>query len=113
MQFRVDTQGTTFIVGGVRGVVGFESNAPVLDKATGLQMFDVDVMAVAAGERPEQLTVRVAGQPAGVDIGLRVRIHDLVARSWEMGDRHGMSFRASRVEPFAAGGRATGDGKAA
>ena len=114
MQFRVDTDGMTFIVGGIRGVMEFETKAPVLDKSSGVPLFDVDVMAVVTNERPEQLTVRVVGQPSGIEIGSRVRFADLSARTWEMGDRHGVAFKASRVEPFAAAhGRSSGDGKAA
>ncbi len=114
MQFRVDTDGMTFIVGGIRGVMDFETKVPVLDKGSGVPLFDVDVMAVPTEERPEQLTVRVVGQPSGIEIGTRVRFRDLSARTWEMGDRHGVSFKASRVEPFAAGqGRSSGEGKAA
>ena len=52
MQFRVDTDGMTFIVGGIRGVMDFETKIPVLDKSSGAPLFDVDVMAVVAGERP-------------------------------------------------------------
>ena len=55
MQFRVDTDGMTFIVGGIRGVMDFETKVPVLDKGSGVPLFDVDVMAVLTGERPEQL----------------------------------------------------------
>jgi len=114
MQFRVDTDGMTFIVGGIRGVMDFETKVPVLEKSSGVPLFDVDVMAVVTNERPEQLTVRVVGQPSGIEIGTRVRFRDLSARTWEMGDRHGVSFKASRVEPFAAGqGRPSGEGKAA
>ena len=65
MQFRVDTDGMTFIVGGIRGVMDFETKVPVLDKSSGVPLFDVDVMAVVAGERPEQLTVRVIGSAVG------------------------------------------------
>ena len=114
MQFRVDTDGMTFIVGGIRGVMDFETKAPVLDKSSGVPLFDVDVMAVVTNERPEQLTVRVVGQPSGIEIGTRVQFRDLSARTWEMGDRHGVAFKSSRVEPFAAAhGRSSGDGKAA
>ena len=114
MQFRVDTDGMTFIVGGIRGVMDFETKVQVLDKSSGVPLFDVDVMAVVTGERPEQLTVRVVGQPSGIEIGTRVRFRDLSARTWEMGDRHGVAFKASRVEPFATGqGRSSGEGKAA
>ena len=34
MQFRVDTNGMTFIVGGIRGVMDFETKIPVLDKSS-------------------------------------------------------------------------------
>ena len=112
MQFRVDTDGMTFIVGGIRGVMDFETKVQVLDKSSGVPLFDVDVMAVLTGERPEQLTVRVVGQPSGIEIGTRVRFRDLSARTWEMGERHGVSFKASRVEPWTAG-RSSGEGKAA
>ena len=49
MQFRVDTDGMTFIVGGIRGVMDFETKVPVLEKSSGAPLFDVDVMAVVAG----------------------------------------------------------------
>ncbi len=109
MQFRVDTDGMTFVLGGVRAVVDFESKQPQVDKVSGAPLFDVDVMAIVTGERPEQLTVRVAGAPAGVDVASRVVISDLTARTWEMGDRHGVSFRASRVAPFVAGSQRSSD----
>jgi len=35
MQFRVDTDGMTFIVGGIRGVMDFETKVQVLDKSSG------------------------------------------------------------------------------
>ena len=110
MQFRVDTDGVTFIVGGIRGVMDFETKIPVLDKSSGAPLFDVDVMAVVAGERPEQLTVRVVGQPSGIEIGSRVRFADLSARTWEMGDRHGVASRpaeSSHSPPVRAGRRVT------
>ena len=112
MQFRVDTDGMTFIVGGIRGVMEFETKAPVLDKSSGVPLFDVDVMAVVTNERPEQLTVRVVGRASRSALGCCSGI--LSARTWEMGDRHGVAFKASRVEMFATGpGRSSGDGKAA
>ena len=58
--------------------------------------------------------MRVVGQPSGIEIGSRVRFADLSARTWEMGDRHGVAFKASRVELFStAQGRSSGEGKAA
>ncbi len=91
---------------------GLRDEGPGAGQVIGVPLFDVDVMAVLAGERPEQLTVRVVGQPSGIEIGTSVRFRDLSARTWEMGDRHGVSFKASRVEPWTAG-RSSGEGKAA
>ena len=65
MQFRVDTDGMTFIVGGIRGVMDFETKVPVLEKSSGAPLFDVDVMAVVVGERPEQLRCGLWGSLLG------------------------------------------------
>ena len=47
MQFRVDTDGMTFIVGGIRGVMDFETKVPVLDKSSGVPLFDERVEGAA------------------------------------------------------------------
>ncbi|WP_154674170.1 hypothetical protein [Nakamurella lactea] len=99
MRFKIDTNGVTLIVGGVETVTDRETNAPVLDRESGKPLFTVHLMAVEAGEKPDQLSIRIPGQPAGVGLGSQVRVHDLVARTWEMGDRHGLSFRARVIEP--------------
>ena len=112
MQFRVDTDGMTFIVGGIRGVMDFVTKVAVLDKGSGVPLFDVDVMAVLTGERPEQLRCGWWVSRRGSRSARGVRFRDLSARTWEMGDRHGVAFKASRVEPWVAG-RSSGEGKAA
>lgn len=105
MRFKIDTEGVVLIAGGIEGVTDRDTSAVVLDKETGKPLFVVHLMAVVAGEKPEQMSVRVPGQPSGIGIGSQVRVHGLFARTWEMGDWHGLSFRAISIEPTPAAGR--------
>jgi len=73
MRFKIDTEGVVLIVGGIEGVTDRDSGAVVLDKETGRPLFIVHLMAIAAGEKPEQMSVRVPGQPSGIGIGSQVR----------------------------------------
>ena len=41
--------------------------------------------------------------PAGMKQGIPVRVTGLVVSDWAMNDRHGLSFRASKVEAQKAG----------
>lgn len=60
-------------------------------------------MAVSAGDaKPEQWPVRVTGEPSGFGVGSTVAVKGLVAMTWEMEDRHGLSFRADSVEAVSA-----------
>lgn len=110
MRFKIDTEGVVLIVDGIEGVTDRDSGAVVLDKETGKPLFIVQLMAIAAGEKPEPMSVRVPGQPSGIGIGSQARVRGLFARTWEMGDRHGLSFRATSIEPAPA---ARGSEKAA
>ncbi|WP_063735805.1 hypothetical protein [Streptomyces sp. RTd22] len=48
--------------------------------------------------RADVISVVVSGaEPPAIAEGARVRVTDLVAISWEMGDRHGMSYRAAAI----------------
>ncbi|MEU0846038.1 hypothetical protein ABZ370_42245 [Streptomyces sp. NPDC005962] len=48
--------------------------------------------------RADVIEVVVSGaEPPIIAEGARVRVTDLVAISWEMGDRHGTSYRAAAV----------------
>ncbi|WP_078854505.1 hypothetical protein [Streptomyces sp. NRRL F-5135] len=64
---------------------------------------DVYVVGVSVRQRQNRradvIEVAVPGEPAGLTEGMRVHVNDLVAVSWEIGDRHGTSFRASGVVP--------------
>jgi hypothetical protein len=92
------------------------------DRATGLPQYEVFVLVGVEGERePSVISVRVAGEPAGLEIGKPVRLFDLIERKWEMDGRTGVTYSASAVTPVpasagaptpaaaeASGGRAAG-----
>ena len=42
--------------------------------------------------------VKVAGEVKGLSEFTLVKITNLIAQTWEVGDNHGVSFRAERVE---------------
>ncbi|QSY48117.1 MULTISPECIES: hypothetical protein [Streptomyces] len=68
----------------------------------GNTIYTVGVMVRQEGRRVSVIEVAVAGQPTGVAEGVEVRITGLEAFSWAMGDRHGISFRASAITPAPA-----------
>ena len=78
---------------------------PVLDFATksqktdehGVPLFQVPVFAAGSGIK-DSITVKVAGEVRGLSEFTLVKITNLVAQTWEVGDNHGVSFRADRVE---------------
>jgi len=104
MRLPVSTLGMTLIVGGIEPVVDRSTGAVRIDRESGRPLFTVHVMAVSAGDaKPEQWPVRVTGEPSGFGVGSTVQVKNLVAVTWEMEDRHGLSFRAESVEAVSAG----------
>ena len=104
MRLPVSTLGMTLIVGGIEPVVDRSTGAVRIDRESGRPLFTVHVMAVSAGgTKPEQWPVRVTGEPSGFGVGSTVAVKNLVAMTWEMEDRHGLSFRADSVEAVSAG----------
>ncbi|WP_254406978.1 hypothetical protein [Streptomyces sp. GMY02] len=67
--------------------------------------------------RADVIEVAVSGQPQGITEGARLTVVDLVATSWEIEGRKGISFRASAIRPEAAPlvvtGGSSGRGKSA
>ena len=115
MRLPVSTQGMTLIVGGIEPVVDRSTGAVRIDRDSGAPLFTVHVMAISAGDpKPEQWPVRVSGEPSGFGVGGVVQVKNLVAMTWEMEDRHGLSFRAESITAVSAApaGRAA-EGKAA
>ncbi len=56
------------------------------------------LLAVGAKDQ-DIITVRVAVEPKGIGGLTHVKVHELVATTWEMDNRFGVSFRASAIEP--------------
>lgn len=97
MRLPIDTSAVNFVAAGEPEAAGdFETKAPKTDEA-GQPVFNVHLFAVGAGGR-DVITVKVSGQPKGIGEFTPVKVRDLVATTWAMGDRAGVSFRASGVE---------------
>jgi len=108
MRLPINVQSLSFIAVGVpEPVIDFESKQPRID-TDGRPIFAVGVVALG-NEGADILTVKVAGQPKGINQGAPVNVTELVATTWQMGDRHGVSFRAGSIEVIAgpAGSKAT------
>jgi hypothetical protein len=45
--------------------------------------------------------VKIPGEPPELPQGTAVKVVGLVATPWAMGDRNGVAFRATRIEPAA------------
>ncbi len=108
MRLPIDTSAMTFVVAGAAEPVrDFESKQQKTDE-NGAPLFAVALMVLGEGQ-PEIFSVKLAGQPAGVTPGQAAKVTGLIATPWAMGERSGVSFRASKVEPVnSAGARQAG-----
>jgi hypothetical protein len=103
MRLPVDTTTARFMAAGPpEPSIDFDTKNPKTDD-NGQILFQVPVLCVASGTQ-ELISVRVAGEPKGVAEFTALKIVDLVATTWSMGERSGVSFRAAKIE--AAGARA-------
>ena len=101
MRLPIDTEHLSFIAVGLpEAVVDFDSKQPRSDP-DGRPIFALGVVALG-NEGADILVVKLAGQPKGIAQGAAVKVTDLVATTWQMGDRHGVSFRAETIEPLGA-----------
>ena len=97
MRLPIDTNSIKFAAAG--------PSEPLLDFATKAQRTDENCMAIfqvpvfAAGSGvKDSITIKVAGEVKGLSEFTQIKITGLVAQTWEVGDNHGVSFRAERVE---------------
>lgn len=98
MRLPIDTTSLAFICAGQpEAVVEFETRRPKTDES-GVPLYQVPLVAMADGDA-EVIAVKVAGEPTGLVQGAPVRITGLSALPWTMGDRSGISYRASRLQP--------------
>ena len=72
-----------------------ETGQPRLDRETGRELWQVQVMALTA-EGAEILAITVPGEPA-VTVGQPVFVEGLVGLPWAQGDRAGIAYRASAI----------------
>lgn len=77
-------------------VIDFESKTPRTGP-DGKTVYSVDVVAIGQSGA-DILSVKLSGEPKGVSLGVPVKLTGLVATTWQMGDRHGVSFRAERID---------------
>lgn len=105
MKLKVDTTGVSFLcTRAAEQRTDFSSGQPKIDKATGLVLWVVQVMALDA-DGGEVLSVTVAGEPK-VTVGQPVSVTNLVALPWNQDGRAGVAFRADAITTGA--GKATG-----
>jgi hypothetical protein len=81
-------------------VFDYETRAPKLDE-NGVALFAVPLFALGSGVR-DNITVKVAGDVKGLGEFMLVKVTNLLATTWEVGNNHGVSFRADRIEVMKA-----------
>jgi hypothetical protein len=97
MRLPIDTTAINFVAAGAaEPVVDFETKTQKTDES-GQKLYQVHLFAVGAGGR-DVITVKVVGEPKGIGEFTPVKLSELVATTWSMGDRFGVSFRASKLE---------------
>jgi hypothetical protein len=102
MKLPIDTSSITFLAAsGAEPVVDFDTRQPRVG-GDGRPLVSVSLVALSA-EGADVIPVKTVGELKGVTQGTPVRVTGLVATPWSIGERSGVSFRAERVEPQAAG----------
>jgi hypothetical protein len=98
MRLPIDLSNLTFIAGSdPAGVLDMERR-PRADKATGELLWGLDLVVLGGEDGAEVWPVRVVGEPKGIATGQTLRVEGLTAMTWEIDGRHGISFRARKIE---------------
>ena len=101
MKLPIDTSAITFMVATApEPVRDFETKRQKPDPETGLPLYAVQLVALADASA-EIIGVKVPGELPELPQGTAVKVVGLVATPWAMGDRNGVAFRATRIEPAA------------
>lgn len=96
MKLKIDITGVAFIcTRAPEQRTSFDTGQARIDKATGLVLWLVQVMALDASGG-EVLSVTVAGEPK-VAVGQPVTVTDLVALPWSQDGRSGVAYRADTI----------------
>ena len=100
MRLPIDTSAVRFVSAATPEVdVDYATKAPKVDEQ-GRTYYKVHLVAVGAGG-PDIISVRVAGEPKGIGEFTPVKVHELIATTWQMDNRFGVSFRAGAIETAA------------
>jgi len=103
MRLPIDTSAMTILAAGLaEPVIDFDSRRPKTDPVSGKPLFAVQLVLLA-GDAAEVVSVKLAGVQPALRVGAPVTVSGLVASSWAMGERSGISFRAARLTPTPAG----------
>ncbi len=103
MRLPIDTSQLTFMCAApARPVTDFDTKQHKADLVTGELLYKVQTVALDS-EGAEIIQLTVAGDPH-VGQGAMLKLEGLVALPWAMGERSGVSFRASKVESIGVAG---------
>jgi hypothetical protein len=92
---------TTIVAGEAYAATDQQGN-PVETK-DGTPQWVVPVLITGERQRPEMVRIKTASPEAPkVAAGQTVKCHGLVAFVWELNGRHGVAYRADRIEPVRA-----------
>ena len=98
MKLPIDTAAVTFLAAAPpEPVVDFQTKTPKADDA-GQPIYAVQLVGLT-GDGAEVISAKVAGEPKGITQGAQVKVTGLIAQPWARGDRSGISYRATRIEP--------------
>ena len=96
MKLKIDTAGVSFTcTRAPEQRVNFDTGHPRVDKATGLPLWQVQVMALDESGG-DVISVTVAGQPKASP-GRAVTVTGLVALPWSQDGRSGIAYRADAI----------------
>lgn len=100
MKLKIDTTSVTFTcTRAPEPRTNFDTGQPRVDKATGMPLWQVQVMALDESGG-DVIGVTVAGEPK-VSAGRAVSITGLVAVPWSQDGRSGIAYRADTITPTA------------
>jgi hypothetical protein len=98
MRLPIDTTAIQFVSAGPADpVLDFETRTQRVDES-GTPMFTVHLFGIAEGSH-DTYNVKVAGEPKGIGNFTPVKVTGLMITTWEIGDKHGVSFKATAIEP--------------
>jgi hypothetical protein len=102
MRLPVDTSVVSFVSAGpAEPNIDFDTKQQKTD-ANGVAVNQVHLFVAGEAGTREAITVKVAGEVRGLGQFTPVKVTDLVALTWDMGDRSGVSFSASKIEAITA-----------